>query len=199
MIKVEVMEWLEERLDAKLYRHSVATQELAAKLADVYSADGQKAALAGLLHDCAKPFSNSELVLQAKRHSIPLDEIRLMQPGLLHAPVAAKLVQMELGISDNEILHAIAVHNTGSKGMSRLDKVLYLADASEPNRDYPGVQRIRSLALDGDLDRAVLETMDMKIRHVIQKRAMLHPMSVEARNDILKLKVEPQMNTDKHR
>ncbi len=186
MTKAEIIEWLKKRLDAKLYRHSTATQELAATLADIYDVDRQKAATAGLLHDCAKPLAHTKLISYAKRYNIPLDEIRLAQPGLLHAPVGAKLAQMELGISDNEILHAIAVHNTGSKGMSRLDKILYVADASEPNRDYPGVQRIRDLTFNENLDVAVLETMEMKIRHVMQKRSMLHPLSVEARNDVLR-------------
>ena len=186
MTKAEIIDWLEEKLGAKLYRHCMATQELAAELAGVYNADRQKATLAGLLHDCAKPFSDEELIRHAGRYNIPLDAIRLIQPGLLHAPVGAKLVQMEFGVSDDEVLHAIAVHNTGSSGMSTLDKILYVADASEPNRDYPGVQRIRDLTFSGDLDAAVLETMEMKIRHVMQKRSMLHTLSVEARNDILK-------------
>ena len=186
MTEAEITEWLKERINATLYGHSIATQELAAKLADKYGADGQKAATAGLLHDCAKPLSDRELISYAELYSIPLDEVRLAQPGLLHAPVGAKLVQAELGISDAEILNAIEVHNTGSRGMSRLDKILYLADSSEPNRSYPGVQLIRDIASSGDLDGAVLETMEMKIRHVMQKKSMLHPLSVEARNDVLR-------------
>lgn len=181
-----ITEWVREKLDPELYRHSIATQELAAELADIYNVDRQKAAATGLLHDCAKGLSNEELLLYANRYHIPLDEIRLAQPGLLHAPVGAKLIQMELEITDNEILHAIAVHNTGSSGMSTLDKVLYLADASEPNRKYPGVQRIREMAASGDLDNALLEIMDMKIRHVMERKLMLHPLSVEAWNDVLK-------------
>jgi len=186
MTQTEIKEWLRKRFSTKLYNHSIATQKLTAKLADKYGVGNQKAATAGLLHDCAKPLSDRELISYAELYSIPLDEIRLAQPGLLHAPVGAELVRTELGISDDEILHAIAVHNTGIRGMSKLDKILYLADASEPNRSYPGVQLIRDLASSGDLDGAVLETMEMKIRHVMQKKSMLHPMSVEARNDVLK-------------
>jgi len=186
MTKAEIIQWLRARLDPELYGHSIATQEMAVYLADIYSVNRDKATVAGLLHDCAKGLPNEELLLNANRHNIPLDEIRMMQPGLLHAPVGAKLAQTELGIADSEILHAIEVHNTGSRGMSRLDKVLYLADAAEPNRTYPGVEQIRELAFSGNLDNALLETMEMKIRHVIERKRMLHPLSVDARNDILK-------------
>lgn len=190
MTKAEIIEWLRGQISPELYRHSTATQELAAELADIYDVDRQKAMLAGLLHDCAKRISHAELISYARRYGIALDEIRLAQPGLLHAPVGAKLVQIELGIKDSEVLRAIEVHNTGSRGMSRLDKVLYLADASEINRTYPDVEHIRDLALGGDLDIALLKTMDMKIRHVIEHRRLLHPVSVEARNDVLKRLIE---------
>lgn len=185
MTKAEIIDWLNGKVNPKLYDHLIGTQELAVRLAEIYAVDSQKAMLVGLLHDCAKLMPDAELISQAKYYNIQLDEVRLVQPGLLHAPVGAELVHAELGISDNEILDAVAVHNTGSKNMTELGKVLYLADASEPNRDYPGVERIRKLALGGNLDDALLTTMDMKIQHVLEKRRMLHPMTVEARNDIL--------------
>lgn len=186
MTKAEIIQWLRARLDPELYGHSIATQKMAAELANIYNVNRSKATVAGLLHDCAKGLSHEELLLNASRYNIPLDEIRMMQPGLLHAPVGAKIAQAELGITDSEILHAIEVHNTGSTGMSSLDKVLYLADAAEPNRTYPGVEQIREVAFSGNLDSALLETMDMKIRHVMERRRMLHPLSVDARNDILR-------------
>ena len=186
MTIVEITEWLKGRIGRSLYCHSNATQEMAAKLADIYGVDMEKAIVAGLLHDCAKQMSHEELIARAERYQIQLDQIRLAQPGLLHAPVGAKLVHAELGITDSEILGAIAAHNTGCSGMSRLGKVLYLADASEHTRSYPGVERIRELAFSGDLAGALLTTMDMKIHHVLEQKRMLHPMSVEARNDVLK-------------
>ena len=176
---------LSEKLNSELYCHSVATQELAVELAERYRVDKQKAALAGLLHDCARGLSHEELFLNAERYQIAVDQIRLAQPGLLHAPVGSKLAQMEFGVKDDEILHAIAVHNTASSGMSGLDKVLYVADASEPNRDYPGVERIRELAFSNDLDGAFLEAMEIKIHYTMKRKSMLHPMSLEAWNEIL--------------
>lgn len=186
MTKAEILNWLKGKLDPGLYNHAISTQEMAVELADIYNIDRQKAILAGLLHDCAKPLSHQELLLYAKRFDIPLDCIRLAQPGLLHAPVGAKIAEAELGIIDSEILHAISFHNTGSPEMTGLDKVLYLADSAETSRNYPGVQLIRDLSYSGKLDEALLKAMEIKILHVINKRAMLHPLTVEARNDVLR-------------
>lgn len=186
IIKTEIIDWIKSKTDSALFRHSIATQEMAVRLAGIYNVDHQKAMMAGLLHDCAKSLSRKELLYYAERFDIPLDEIRIAQPGLLHAPVGAKLVEVELGITDDEILHAIAVHNTGSRDMSGLDKILYLADATEANRDYPGVEHIRDISLKGDLDMALLTTIEMKIRYVMERKALLHPMSVDTRNDVLK-------------
>jgi len=185
MTKAEIEKRLKERLSPDLYRHSVSTQNMAEELAGIYNIDREKASLAGLLHDCARGMSNKELRLYASRYNMLMDEIQLNQPVLLHAPVAAKIAQAEFGVEDNEILHAIEVHCTGSSPMSTLDKVLYVSDSSEPDRDYPGVQRIRELAYSGDLDGALLEAMDLKIIYVTERKLILHPMSVEARNEVL--------------
>lgn len=186
MTKTEILDWIKNKTDSVLYRHSIGTQEMAVKLAGIYNVDDHKAMIAGLLHDCAKRLSHKELISYAESFSIELDEIKMIQPGLLHAPVGAKIVQTELGILDSEILHAIAVHNTGSRGMSELDKILFLADATEDNRDYPGVGHIRDISLAGDINKAFLATIDMKIRHILDRKYLLHPMSVEARNDVLR-------------
>ena len=169
-----------------MYNHSVGTQKFAEELADIYNVDREKAAVAGLAHDCAKSLNSKETLLQAHRYRIPMDEIMSAQPALLHAPVGAKLAQIELGISDNEVLGAIEVHCMGARDMSLLDRILYVADASEPNRNHPGAERIRGLACGGDLDVALLEAMEIKIGYVMKRKLMLHPQSLEAWNGVLR-------------
>ena len=186
MTKTEALNWIKDKTNDELYSHCIGTQEMAVKLAGVFNVNEYKAMIAGLLHDCAKKLSDKELISYANSFGIELDEVRIFQPGLLHAPVGAKLVETELQITDNEILHAIEVHNTGSRGMTKLDKILYLADATEHNRDYPNVERIRDISLAGDIDKALLVVIEMKIRRVLDKKYLLHPMSVEARNDVLR-------------
>ena len=56
------------------------------------------------------------------------------------------------------MLSAIACHTAGKPGMSRLDKIVYLADMSSKERDWPGVNKLRKLELK-DLDLAMLAAL----------------------------------------
>jgi predicted HD superfamily hydrolase involved in NAD metabolism len=136
---------------------------MAENLARLYKADEEKAYLAGILHDVAKGMDKKELLVYAKSRNIKIDSIQAEQPGLLHGIVASYISRNEFGIIDDDILHAIEIHSTGSKNMSILDKILYLSDSAEPNRDYDGVEMIRDLAFHGELDKALLIAMKIKL------------------------------------
>jgi predicted HD superfamily hydrolase involved in NAD metabolism len=183
MTKNEIKQKLIEKLTPKLYRHSIATGEMAENLARLYKADEEKAYLAGILHDVAKGMDKKELLVYAKSRNIKIDSIQAEQPGLLHGIVASYIVKNEFSIIDDDILHAIEIHSTGSKNMSILDKILYLSDSAEPNRDYDGVEMIRDLAFHGELDKALLIAMKIKLIFVLEKEIMLHLDSIEAWNE----------------
>jgi predicted HD superfamily hydrolase involved in NAD metabolism len=185
MTKSEIIDQLKQRLSFKLYNHVLATGEMAKNLAKIYNVDEEKAYLAGILHDCAKNLSQKELLVYAHNHNISIDSVILLQPSLLHGVIGANIAMSEFGISDPDILHAIESHSTGSKEMSLLDKIMYLADSAEPNRDYEGVDEIRNFAFDGELDKALLKSMSIKLVHVMSKRIMIHPTSVEAWNGVI--------------
>jgi len=184
MTRNEIKRKLKARLKPRLYSHSIATGEMAESLAKLYQADEKKAYIAGILHDLAKGMDKKELLVYAKSRHIKIDSIKKQQPGLLHGAVSAYMAKNEFEIDDDEILHAMEFHTTGSADMSLLDKILYLADSAEPNRDYEGVEMIRDLAFHGELDRALLEAMKIKIKYVMDKNIMLHPDSMEAWNEI---------------
>ena len=90
----------------------------------------------------------------------------------------------EFSISDNEVLEAIRVHTTGKVHMSKLDKVIFLADYIEPNRDFPGVDELRKVAAQ-DLDKAVLLGFDNTIIHLIEQKLSIYPLTILGRNDVL--------------
>ncbi|HHY82644.1 MAG TPA: HD domain-containing protein [Clostridiales bacterium] len=186
----ELSKWI----DDKRLKHSYGVSECAAKLAEHYGADADKARLAGLIHDCAKNLPDQEALRLCKKYHFQPDAISCMNKALLHAPLGALLAQEIFGIHDREILDAIACHTTGKKGMSLFEKIICLADYIEEGRRYEGVDNIRSLAFK-DINKALLTAFELSIRNVLDRGKLLHPMTVESRNAIL-LEIE---NEDKSR
>ena len=113
-----------------------------------------------------------------------LDRVSLAEPKLLHAPVGAALLHVELGITDPAIINAVAFHTTGRGRMSLLEKVVYLADFIEPGRDFTGVDRIRELAR-SQLRAALIASVEHTIRSVLDRSMLLHPRTVQLRNSLL--------------
>ncbi len=82
-------------------------------------------------------------------------------------------------MTDPEILSAIRCHTTGKPGMSLLDKILYLADMTSDERDWPGVEDLRKLEME-DLDLALCQALKQSIDFVEEKGGELDPESVAA-------------------
>ncbi|MDI3529255.1 MAG: hypothetical protein PWQ23_1074 [Thermoanaerobacter sp.] len=175
---------LRSLLDKERYLHSIGVMETAIHLAKKYGADVEKAQVAGLLHDCAKSYSDEELLKFAQRYGIEVDEVLKHAPFLLHGPVGAHLVEEIFGIKDEEIKRAIALHTTGDVNMTILDKIIFLADYIEPNRNFEGVEKLKQLA-EQDVDMAVLKAFDSTICYVIERKLLLYEKTIRARNDIL--------------
>ena len=172
---------LTSNLSSKRLSHSIGVSNTAVELAVQYGAEPDKARIAGLLHDCARELSSNTLLQLAEGFGILVNDIELVSPFLLHAPVGACLVRMEFGVTDEEILQAIQYHTTGRPDMSLLDKVIFLADYIEPNRSFPGVQHLRKLAF-RNLDKAVLAGYDLTLQHIIDQGGLIHIASIQGRN-----------------
>lgn len=177
---------MEKRLSKRRFKHSVEVARVAAEMAVHFGLDEEKAYLTGLLHDYAKGISGEDLIRIARDNGLIENHMDLEIPDLLHAPVGAWLLSHELGIDDGEMLRAVAAHTTGSRGMSDLDKVIYLADMIEPGRDYPGLERLKCIAL-RDLDRGMLLGLESTIRYCLEMGRLLHPRTIEVRNYYLSL------------
>lgn len=177
-------EKLRQVLSDKRYNHSVGVWHTAVKLAERFGADVRKATVAGLLHDCAREMPNNNLLKRTVEFGIVVDSLEENNPVLLHAIMSARLAAMEYGVQDEEILRAIALHTTGGMNMSKLDKIIFLADFIEPGRAYPGVDKLRDFACK-DLDRAVLAAFDQTICHLVKRKKIIHPASIGGRNELL--------------
>ncbi len=175
---------LREKLDRQLFRHSLGVARMAYRLAERNGADKRIAYEAGLWHDYGKVYSEQELRQKASSLGVELDEVTKHSPQLLHAPVGAALLPHEVGIADENILQAIRLHTTGAPGMNLLDKIIYLADAVEPGRNYPGVRKKRHLVFE-DLEAALYQVADSSLSLVLERGGLLHPDTVALRNELL--------------
>ena len=99
-------------------------------------------------------------------------------PKLLHGPVAAELAKRELAVDDEEVLEAVRAHTTGKPELGPLALVLYVADKIEPARDYPSVERLRTLARE-DLHQAAEESLRRAIAHNEERGKATHPASLK--------------------
>ncbi len=186
-MKLEQMDYLlKQSLKSARYIHSVNTMREAVLLAEHYGVDREKAAVAGLIHDCAKELSDIETLEYCKIHVIELNEIEKRHVFLMHGEVGAILAREKYEVRDESILKAIRYHTTGRSGMSMLDKIIFLADYIEPGRKHSEVDNVRKLAY-VDIDRALVSAFDSIIKYVIDQKGLIHPDTIGARNTLYML------------
>ena len=158
-----------------LHTRNVAAE--AVRLAEKYGANKQKAEIAALLHDIARNLPVEEMNGYVRQ--LGLDERYIGNKNLSHSKVGVMLIKRDFGIEDEEILNAVSYHTTGRDGMTLLDKVIFLADAIEPGRDYPAVTMLRELA-DEDLDKACAYSLKKTIEYIESQGIYLDPDTAEA-------------------
>lgn len=180
-----IMEYLDNSISSKRYVHSINVSKTAKKLAELYEGDSTKAEIAGLVHDCARDLEKSLQLKYLKEEGIEADELTMNIKELLHGPAAVHICKSVFAIEDEEILSAVRYHTTGKENMSLLEKIIYLSDFIEPERSFPGVEELRSIALK-NLDEALLGAFNSSISYVLSKHGFLHINTVLARNYVLK-------------
>lgn len=177
---VKFREQLQSKLSPSRYEHTIGVAYTCIALAMRYGYDIHKAELAGLMHDCAKHFTDAELIAKCENHGVALTKAELAAPAVIHAKYGAWLAKHKYGIEDQEILDAIACHTTGKPEMNLLDKILYIADYIEPRRDKAeNLPRMRWLAFQ-DLDQTMFEILDGTLKYLNGKGATVDPMTQEA-------------------
>ena len=147
--------------DPKRVPHVLGCSHTAAELAARFGEDPGPARRAGLLHDVTKALPGPEQLKLCDKYGMMLDTFERSHPKLLHAKSGAAVAGAVFGESA-AVQSAICWHTTGKPDMTLLQKILYLADYMEPNRDFPGVERLRALA-QHDLDEAVLLGLEMSL------------------------------------
>lgn len=181
-----ILEWLKQNLSEERFLHTIGVAEKAEDMAKMFNISEEKAYLAGLLHDCAKGFSNEKL-LHIINDNLSIDECEMINPKTYHAPVGAYIAKKEFGVTDEEILSAIRWHTIGKLKMTDFEKVIFIADKIE-NKTRPSsmINRISSkLSLENGLDEALLECYKITINSLTDRNLKICISTIEIYNDLL--------------
>ncbi|WP_167935766.1 bis(5'-nucleosyl)-tetraphosphatase (symmetrical) YqeK [Halothermothrix orenii] len=176
---------MKRKLSKERFEHTLGVAEVAGDLAKKYGGSWKKARLAGLLHDCAKGLGLDRLIELARMSSFSVDEYEMNLPPLLHAPAGAFLARQEFGVNDQEILEAIRHHTVGSPDLSTTGLIIFVADFIEPNRQFPGVEKLRK-EVDKSLIHGVIAACNQSLEYNIKKGRIIHPNTLLLRNECLR-------------
>ena len=160
----------------------------ARRLAGRYDVDEERAVLAALGHDLARALAPDDLLRQAQEAGLDVTDIGRSQPILLHGRLGAHIMADRFGIEDREALDAARYHTTARAGMSALERLIFVADKTEPgkaDRD-PVLAGARRLADEG-LEQAMLAILDRQVSKALSRGWPLHPDTVAARNELVLL------------
>lgn len=172
------------QLSMRRYEHTIRVAETAVSLARLYGVDENKAYRAGLLHDYAKEFPTEQLLKIAIEGKWPLTELEKRNPYLLHGPVAAIYLSQEKIETDPDVLAAITWHTTGRASMSKLEKIIYVADMIEPGRKGHEIKRLQLYAHQG-LDLITFMCVQYGLAQLIENKRAIHSKSIELYNSLV--------------
>ena len=165
-------------LNPNRVRHVLGCRDTAVALAERWGADVTDAARAGILHDITKAIDGPLQLTLCDAYGKLLDDFSKRYPRTLHALTGAMVAQRIFG-ENPAVVSAIESHTTGKANMTLLEKIIYVADYMEPNRDFPGVEKLRELAF-SDLDGALKLGLEMTLEHLKAQGAEVSPASRSA-------------------
>ena len=180
----EADKWLKENLNEKRYQHSLGTAECAKELAKQFGQNEEKAYIAGLLHDCAKCFSDEKLLEIIDKYLDDVDSDERSNKKTLHAPGSYYIAKTVFGLEDAEMLSSIRWHTLGKINMTDFEKIIFLADKIElrtRSEDYRK-KITKDLYSENGLNKAILECYKETIKSLVDRDLKICPLTIEIYN-----------------
>lgn len=181
MTNENIISSLSKDLKKKRFQHVLGVAYTAANLAMKYDVDTALAFRAGLLHDCSKYMSDSQQIKYCIKNKIELSDIEMDNPSLIHAKSGAHMANDKYKEKDSNILEAIRWHTTGKPDMSILEKIIFVADFIEPNRNFDNelLKQLRKEAYE-DINLCICNIYKQTISHISSSSKKLDPIAKEA-------------------
>ena len=178
---VEFLEILKTRLTPQRLYHSICVAEQAKYLAEIFGGDAEKAYTAGLIHDIMRYEPPEKMLELIENDGQFLTESEKNITVTLHAIAGEVFLRKELNVTDKDILSAVRWHTTGKEDMSLLEKIIYVADLTSEDREYPDIIEVRAMA-EESLDKTCLRGLSFTIEDNAKKCRPIHIDTVKAFN-----------------
>lgn len=184
MYKEEYVNLIKERLSDYRFHHCVCVAEKAVELAKKNNLDEEKAYIAGILHDITKEESlelQKELI---ESNGYKMTQLEINSPNVYHQMSGAEYIKSVLKIDDEDIIGGVRYHTTGRADMTDFEMLIYLADFTSADRNYPDVEKMRE-----ETDKGFLNGMLYSLKYTITKLAnqekQIHPDTLHCYNWVL--------------
>ena len=180
----ELLEKVQSVMSEKRFKHVLGVEKAAISLAELNGYDTEKAGLAGLLHDYAKELADEAFLELIDKYQLD-PALKNWNNNVWHGMVGIYKIQEDLGVTDKDILRSIEIHTVGSSQMTLLDKIVYVADYIEHNRNFPLVAEARVIA-EQSLDKAVAFETVRTVEHLAHQALPIFPQTIETYNAFCK-------------
>lgn len=187
---------VKKTLSKKRFNHTIRVLELALHFGKLYKVNSEDIFLASIYHDYAKEWTDQELLDYMKNNDFLIDEFCKKSPYLLHGIVAAKICESSGWIANKSVLNAIAYHTTGTPQLDDLGKIIYLADALEPGRNFDNIDLLREIAYQ-DLDLGVIAVAKHTIKYLENNNLLIHDNTYKLLSFLKNCKNESGGNNDR--
>ncbi|MBQ7202609.1 MAG: bis(5'-nucleosyl)-tetraphosphatase (symmetrical) YqeK [Eubacterium sp.] len=186
--KEEYIALIQKRLSPYRFNHSMCVAKKAKELAQKHGLDGDKAYIAGILHDVTKEedYDIQRELIEREEKMTPLE---INNKKVYHQMSGASFVKNVLGIEDEDIIGGIRYHTTGRENMTLFEMIIYLADFTSDDRDYPDVDIMRKKTDENLLD-GMLYSLSYTITSIVKQGRQIHPDTINCYNYCLALSVK---------
>ena len=169
-----------QELSPERFIHSRNTALLAWDLCSRFDLNPQLGYMAGIAHDLGKTLKEDALFALAKSDGGGISELENKKPGLLHGRAAAAMLKERFGITDRDVLEAVALHTEGGVDMCSLAKIIYIADKVEVSREKADPAMRAMCYRESDLDRIFSVVLKSTV-------SWLHSQKIDLSEETLRL------------
>lgn len=171
---------IKNMLSEKRFNHSERVVKRAIEYAKIYNVDIETVKLVAISHDIAKELSEEENQEYISKYNIKLDDIEKVNKSLLHAKIGAYICKEKYGFTD-DMVNSVRYHTTGRENMSVLEKIVYLADATEEGRKEYIVSEYVDI-INKDIDKGMVEISKWVMNKLLKNNKVIHLDTINCYN-----------------